>query len=101
MVRYRWPRAPLVLGLVLGEVAERYLWLSVARSAADRDCFRVAGRLLYDRGPAGVFSRHPAICLCLSQGPGERIMDSIHRPRRPGLAGLFLVVRQTVAPSVC
>ena len=31
MVRYRWPRAPLVLGLVLGEVAERYLWISVAR----------------------------------------------------------------------
>src|SRR5437879_8045495 len=31
MVRYRWPRAPLVLGLVLGDVAERYLWISVAR----------------------------------------------------------------------
>jgi putative tricarboxylic transport membrane protein len=31
MVRYRWPRAPLVLGLVLGEIAERYLWISVAR----------------------------------------------------------------------
>src|SRR5207249_3657680 len=31
MVRYRWPRAPLVLGLVLGGVAERYLWISVAR----------------------------------------------------------------------
>lgn len=31
MVRYRWPRAPLVLGLVLGEIAERYLWISTAR----------------------------------------------------------------------
>lgn len=31
MVRYRWPRAPLVLGLVLGKVAERYLWISTAR----------------------------------------------------------------------
>jgi TctA family transporter len=31
MVRYQWPRAPLVLGLVLGDVAERYLWISVAR----------------------------------------------------------------------
>ena len=31
MVRFRWPRAPLVLGLVLGEGAERYLWISVAR----------------------------------------------------------------------
>jgi len=31
MVRFRWPRAPLVLGLVLGEIAERYLWISVAR----------------------------------------------------------------------
>jgi TctA family transporter len=34
MVRYRWPRAPLVLGLVLGEIAERYLWISVARYGA-------------------------------------------------------------------
>ena len=31
MVRYGWPRAPLVLGLVLGEIAERYLWISTAR----------------------------------------------------------------------
>src|SRR5207247_1449752 len=31
MVRSRWPRAPLVLGVVLGDVAERYLWISVAR----------------------------------------------------------------------
>lgn len=31
MVRFRWPRAPLVLGLVLGNIAERYLWISVAR----------------------------------------------------------------------
>ncbi|MDR7481107.1 MAG: tripartite tricarboxylate transporter permease [Armatimonadota bacterium] len=34
MVRYQWPRAPLVLGLVLGDVAERYLWISVARYGA-------------------------------------------------------------------
>lgn len=31
MMRFQWPRAPLVLGLVLGEIAERYLWISVAR----------------------------------------------------------------------
>lgn len=34
MVRFRWPRAPLVLGLVLGEIAERNLWISVARYGA-------------------------------------------------------------------
>lgn len=34
MVRYQWPRAPLVLGFVLGEIAERYLWISVARYGA-------------------------------------------------------------------
>ncbi|MDR7484905.1 MAG: tripartite tricarboxylate transporter permease [Armatimonadota bacterium] len=34
MVRFRWPRAPLVLGFVLGEIAERYLWISVARYGA-------------------------------------------------------------------
>ncbi len=34
MVRFGWPRAPLVLGLVLGEIAERYLWISVARYGA-------------------------------------------------------------------
>lgn len=31
MVRYRWPRAPLVLGFVLGDIAERYLWISTQR----------------------------------------------------------------------
>ena len=31
MVRYGWPRAPLVLGLVLGNIVERYLWISTAR----------------------------------------------------------------------
>jgi TctA family transporter len=35
MVRFGWPRAPLVLGLVLGDVAERYLWISVARYGWD------------------------------------------------------------------
>jgi len=34
MVRFKWPRAPLVLGLVLGNIAERYLWISVARYGA-------------------------------------------------------------------
>jgi TctA family transporter len=31
MVRYGWPRAPLVLGFVLGKLAETYLFISVAR----------------------------------------------------------------------
>jgi TctA family transporter len=31
MRRYGWPRAPLVLGLVLGEKMELYLWLSYTR----------------------------------------------------------------------
>jgi TctA family transporter len=31
MVRARYPRAPLVLGLVLGKIAENYLYISVAR----------------------------------------------------------------------
>jgi putative tricarboxylic transport membrane protein len=35
MVRYQWPRAPLVLGLVLGDIAERYLWISTARYGTD------------------------------------------------------------------
>ncbi|MCS7235288.1 MAG: tripartite tricarboxylate transporter permease [Armatimonadota bacterium] len=35
MVRFGWPRAPLVLGLVLGDIAERYLWISVARYGWD------------------------------------------------------------------
>jgi TctA family transporter len=34
LVRLHWPRAPLVLGLVLGKIAERYLWISVARYGA-------------------------------------------------------------------
>jgi len=31
MVAANWPRAPLVLGLVLGKIAENYLYISVAR----------------------------------------------------------------------
>jgi TctA family transporter len=31
MRRYGWPRAPLVLGVVLGEKMELYLWLSYTR----------------------------------------------------------------------
>jgi TctA family transporter len=31
MRRYGWPRAPLVLGVVLGKKMELYLWLSYTR----------------------------------------------------------------------
>jgi putative tricarboxylic transport membrane protein len=31
MVAYNWPRAPLILGLVLGNVAENYMFLAVSR----------------------------------------------------------------------
>ncbi|MBI4331777.1 MAG: tripartite tricarboxylate transporter permease [Chloroflexi bacterium] len=31
MKRYKWPRAPLLLGVVLGPIMEKYLWLSYAR----------------------------------------------------------------------
>jgi TctA family transporter len=31
MMRFGWPRAPLVLGFVLGKLAETYLFISVAR----------------------------------------------------------------------
>ncbi len=34
MVLAGWPRAPLVLGLVLGEIAENYLYISTARYGA-------------------------------------------------------------------
>lgn len=34
MVRFGWPRAPLVLGLVLGNIVESYLWVSTARYGA-------------------------------------------------------------------
>jgi TctA family transporter len=35
MRRYGWPRAPLLLGLVLGEKMELYLWLSYTRYGFD------------------------------------------------------------------
>ncbi len=35
MVRFGWPRAPLVLGFVLGKLAETYLFISVARYGYD------------------------------------------------------------------
>ncbi len=31
MRRYGWPRAPLVLGMVLGDKMELYFWLSYTR----------------------------------------------------------------------
>jgi TctA family transporter len=31
MVRFGWPRAPFILGFVLGKLAETYLFISVAR----------------------------------------------------------------------
>jgi TctA family transporter len=34
MAEAGWPRAPLVLGLVLGKIAENYLYISVARYEA-------------------------------------------------------------------
>jgi putative tricarboxylic transport membrane protein len=34
MVLYGWPRPPLVLGLILGRIAENYLWISVAAYGA-------------------------------------------------------------------
>jgi TctA family transporter len=34
MVLGGWPRAPFVLGLVLGKIAENYLYISVARYEA-------------------------------------------------------------------
>ena len=30
MVLYGWPRPPLILGLILGKIAENYLWISTA-----------------------------------------------------------------------
>jgi len=30
MVKYGWPRPPLILGLILGKIAENYLWISTA-----------------------------------------------------------------------
>ncbi len=35
MVLARWPRAPFVLGLVLGKIAENYLYISVSRYGAE------------------------------------------------------------------
>ncbi len=34
MVRWGWPRPPLVLGLTLGKIAENYLWISTAAYGA-------------------------------------------------------------------
>ena len=34
MVKFGWPRPPLVLGLTLGKIAENYLWISTAAYGA-------------------------------------------------------------------
>jgi TctA family transporter len=33
MVKFGWPRPPLILGLTLGKIAENYLWISTAYGA--------------------------------------------------------------------
>ena len=35
MKRLRWPRPPVILGVVLGGIVERYLFISVERYGAD------------------------------------------------------------------
>lgn len=34
MIRYGWPRPPLILGLILGKIGENYLWISTAAYGA-------------------------------------------------------------------
>ncbi|MPZ76215.1 MAG: hypothetical protein GEU77_06795, partial [Deltaproteobacteria bacterium] len=34
MVKFGWPRPPLILGLILGKIAENYLWISTAAYGA-------------------------------------------------------------------
>jgi TctA family transporter len=34
MVKFGWPRPPLILGLTLGKIAENYLWISTAAYGA-------------------------------------------------------------------
>lgn len=36
MVKFGWPRPPLVLGLTLGRIAENYLWISTAAYGANQ-----------------------------------------------------------------
>ncbi|MDP2647388.1 MAG: hypothetical protein Q8P24_20865, partial [Desulfobacterales bacterium] len=35
MVRFGWPRPPFILGFILGELAETYLYVSTTRYGAD------------------------------------------------------------------
>jgi TctA family transporter len=35
MVRFDWPRPPLVLGFILGRMAETYLQISISRYGTD------------------------------------------------------------------
>jgi TctA family transporter len=34
MILHGWPRPPLILGLILGKIAENYLWISTAAYGA-------------------------------------------------------------------
>ena len=34
MIKFGWPRPPLVLGLTLGKITENYLWISTAAYGA-------------------------------------------------------------------
>jgi len=35
MVHFKWPRPPFILGFILGDLAETYLYISVARYGVD------------------------------------------------------------------
>ena len=40
MKQFKWPRPPLVLGFVLGEIIERYMFISIERYGGSGCCVR-------------------------------------------------------------
>ncbi|MDX1488608.1 MAG: tripartite tricarboxylate transporter permease, partial [Acidiferrobacterales bacterium] len=67
MVLFRWPRPPLILGLVLGELSERYLFISVQRYGGEWLTFPgvlvillfIAAALIYPLAQARAGKRKP------------------------------------------
>ncbi|MGH8244121.1 MAG: tripartite tricarboxylate transporter permease, partial [Steroidobacteraceae bacterium] len=82
MKRFRWPRAPLILGVVLGDTIERQLFISIRLYGAD-------------------WLLHPMVLVILLvalYGILRPMIQSVMRNRRRGVNGLRLG-KPTFAPS--
>jgi TctA family transporter len=77
MKQLKWPRPPLILGVVLGDIIERYLFISIERYGLSW-MLRPIVALLFALAILGLI--RPFLQDIRSQGGGMRMLTSFQRP---------------------